>query len=310
MPVYKNKPMENFTEENCFITEWWNTPADSDVSIARVRVEPGITTRCHSLKSTCERYIIIEGEGLAQVGDENAASVSKGDVIEIPPGVRQRITNIGKRSLIFLAVCTPRFVPENYQDCKHAPCAAQGNKIMPVLETGRLSLRPFNLSDAPDVQRLAGAFAIADTTAAIPHPYPDGAAEDWIHTLKGEFISNKMLALAITLKKTGELQGCVSIMDINKSSKSGELGYWIAKDSWGLGYCTEAASAIIKYGFEEMGLNRIQAKHLARNPASGRVMHKLGMKKEGYLRQAFVKWGRYEDNALYAILREDWLKQT
>ena len=309
MSVHKPDPPEYLTEEKCFIAEWWNTPADNDVSVARVRVEPGIATRFHRLDGTMERYIIVEGEGLVEIGYENAAPASKGDVIVIPPGVRQRITNTGKRDLIFLAVCTPRFVPENYQKYEHATDSAQGKREMPILETGRLILRPFNLSDASDLQRLAGEFAIADTTAAIPHPYPDGAAQAWINTHEVEFIKNSMLALAVTLKKTSELQGCISIMDIDKSCKSGELGYWIGKDSWGQGYCTEASSAIINYGFEEMDLNRIQAKHLARNPASGRVMQKLGMKQEGYFRHAFVKWGRYEDNVLYAILREDWLKR-
>ena len=86
----------------------------------------------------------------------------------------------------------------------------------------------------------------------------------------------------------------------------GELGYWIAKDFWGIGYCTEAAKAIVNYGFEQMNLNRIHAHHVARNPASGRVMQKIGMKQEGYFRQATVKWGKFEDEVLYAILREDW----
>ncbi len=306
MPVHRNNPGEYFIDEGCFVTEWWNTSADGEASIARVRVEPGITTRFHKLLGTCERYIILEGEGLAEVGDESAAPVTKGDVVVIHPGVKQRITSTGERDLIFLAICTPRFVPENYQDCEDTPHPVQAERKMPVLETGRLVLRPFNLSDSSDLQRLAGDFAVADTTAAIPHPYPDGAAEAWINTHKDEFINNKMLALAVTLKEDGGLAGCVSILDIDKASNSGELGYWIGKDFWGQGYCTEASSALIKYGFEEMNLNRIQAKHLARNPASGKVMQKLGMKQEGYLRQAFVKWGRYEDDVLYAILREDW----
>jgi [ribosomal protein S5]-alanine N-acetyltransferase len=309
MSVHKTDPPELLTEEKCLITEWWNTSADGDVSIARVRIGPGITTRYHRLDGTRERYVIIEGEGLVEVGEEMAAPVSKGDVVVINPGTRQRITNTGKKDLIFLAVCTPRFVPENYEDCEHAQEMAQGETKMPMLVTGRLVLRPFNLADAPGVQKLAGAFAIADTTAVIPHPYPDGAAQDWINTHEDEFIKNRMLALAVTLKETGGLAGCVSITDIDKSNRSGELGYWIGKDFWGQGYCTEASSALIKYGFEVMRLNRIHSKHFARNPASGKVMQKLGMKREGYLRQAFTKWGRYEDDVLYAILREDWLKQ-
>jgi [ribosomal protein S5]-alanine N-acetyltransferase len=309
MSVHKTDPTEFLTEENCLITECWNTPADEEVSVARVRVKPGITTRFHMLGGTCERYIIIEGEGLAEIGEEMAAPVSKGDVVVIPTGTRQRITNTGGKDLAFLAVCTPRFVPENYRDCEHSPELPQGISQMPILDSGRLVLRPFRLSDASDVQRLAGDFAIADATALIPHPYPDGAAQAWINTHEYEYLQGKMLALAVTLKETGELAGCVSIANENKSNSSGELGYWIGKDFWGQGYCTEAASVIINYGFEEMGLNRIQAEHFARNPASGRVMQKLGMKQEGYLRQAFVKWGRFEDKVLCAILRQEWLRR-
>jgi RimJ/RimL family protein N-acetyltransferase/mannose-6-phosphate isomerase-like protein (cupin superfamily) len=305
MPVHRNNPGEYHFKENCFIIEWWNSSSDSSVSIARVRVEPGVTTKFHSLEGTCERYIIIDGEGLVEIGSEKAAAVSKGDVAVISPGERQRITNTGKNDLIFLAVCTPRFVPENYRDCENETNSSWRKREIPTLVTARLVLRPFNLSDAPLLQRLAGDFSIADTTAAIPHPYPDGAAETWINTHKEEFACNRMLALAVTIKETGVLAGCVSIMNIDSMSSSGEIGYWIGKDFWGRGYCTEAASAIMKYGFEEIDLNRIQGKHLVRNPASGRVMQKLGMKKEGYLRQTFVKWGRYEDCVLYAILRDD-----
>jgi [ribosomal protein S5]-alanine N-acetyltransferase len=309
MPVCKNKPAEYFTEENCFITEWWNTPADDEVSVAMVRVKPGITTRFHILGSTCERYFIIEGEGLVEVGEDMPSPVSKGDAVVIPPGIRQRIANTGDKDLRFLAVCTPRFDQQNYRDCENRQDLSKDRIEMPVFVTGRLVLRPFNLSDVSDVQRLAGEFAIADTTAAIPHPYPDGAAQAWINTHEEEFMNEKMLTLAVMLKETGALAGCVSITDIEKSNNSGELSYWIGKDFWGQGYCTEAASAIINYGFGEMGLNRIQAGHFARNPASGTVMQKLGMKQEGHLRQAFMKWGRFEDKVLYAILREDWLKR-
>jgi [ribosomal protein S5]-alanine N-acetyltransferase len=306
MPVHRNNPREYHFKENCFITELWNSSADNSVSIARVRVEPGVTTKFHRLESTCERYIIIDGEGLVEIGSEKAAAVTKGDVAVIPPGVRQRITNTGVKDLIFLAVCTPRFVPENYRDCESETGSSRGKREIPTLVTGRLILRPFNLSDAPNLQRLAGDFAIADTTAAIPHPYPDGAAEGWINTHEHEFAANKMLALAIIVKETGTFAGCVSIDAIDRTIGSGELGYWIGKDFWDQGYCTEAASAIMKYGFEKIDLNRICARHLARNPASGRVMQKLGMKQEGYLRQAFLKWGICEDMVLYAILREDW----
>jgi len=110
-----NKDKEYFFREGCFITEWHNTPNDEDQSIARVRVEVGVTTRLHSLQSTAERYVILEGAGVATVGSDEI-EVSVGDVVVIPSNCPQKIKNTGPEDLIFLAICTPRFKEENYQD--------------------------------------------------------------------------------------------------------------------------------------------------------------------------------------------------
>jgi len=85
-----------------------------------------------------------------------------------------------------------------------------------------------------------------------------------------------------------------------------ELGYWIAKESWNCGYATEASQAVIDFGFGTLGLHRIQARHLVRNPASGRVMEKLGMQQEGIERDSIIKWGRYESLVVYSILEPEW----
>lgn len=107
---------EYFFREGCYITELDNDASDPTLSIARARVEPGKTTRWHTLQHTVERYVIISGEGLVEVGTEPARAVSPGDVVIIPANCRQRIHNSGADDLIFLALCTPRFVPENYLD--------------------------------------------------------------------------------------------------------------------------------------------------------------------------------------------------
>jgi mannose-6-phosphate isomerase-like protein (cupin superfamily) len=104
------------TSEKCSIIELVNTPDDPDVSIARARVAPGVTTRWHRLVATAERYVILEGIGRAEVGSLPPQDVSAGDVVLIPPLCRQRITNIGGGDLIFLAICTPRFRPEAYEE--------------------------------------------------------------------------------------------------------------------------------------------------------------------------------------------------
>ncbi len=100
--------------EGCYITELSNTDADPGLSIARARVEPGVTTRWHQLRDTTERYCILSGEGIVEVGDAPPQPVGPGDVVVIAPMQRQRISNSGSEDLVFLAICTPRFDIANY----------------------------------------------------------------------------------------------------------------------------------------------------------------------------------------------------
>jgi len=104
-----------FESEGCYITELSNNEFDPDLSIARARVRPGVTTSWHRLKNTTERYCILSGAGIVEVGDAVRREVYSGDVVLIPPMQRQRITNVGKEDLIFLAICTPRFEKHNYE---------------------------------------------------------------------------------------------------------------------------------------------------------------------------------------------------
>jgi len=109
-------PQEYFFEaEGCYITELSNTPDDPSVSIAQARVSSGVTTAWHRLKNTTERYVIIAGSGLVEIDDDAPRAVQTGDVVLIAPMKKQRITNIGQQDLVFMAICTPRFVPENYE---------------------------------------------------------------------------------------------------------------------------------------------------------------------------------------------------
>jgi mannose-6-phosphate isomerase-like protein (cupin superfamily) len=107
---------EFYTREGCFINELSNTPEDPAASIARARVAPGVTTRWHRLDGTVERYLILEGRGRVEVGSLPPQEVGPGDVVLIPPSCRQRIANVGDGDLIFLAICTPRFVQEAYEE--------------------------------------------------------------------------------------------------------------------------------------------------------------------------------------------------
>jgi RimJ/RimL family protein N-acetyltransferase len=180
--------------------------------------------------------------------------------------------------------------------------------VLPVIETQRLRLRPFEISDAKDVQRLAGDRAVADTTLNIPHPYDDGEAEIWISGHRDLFKKWEHAIFAIALRETGELVGAMGL-HLNPRFNRAELGYWIGKPYWNNGYCTEAARRVVQFGFEDLLLNRIHAHHMSRNPASGRVMEHIGMRLEGTMRQHVRKWDKYEDIVCYAILREDWERE-
>lgn len=117
--IKKFDPGKEFRiDEGCWILELSNTSEDPEVSIARARVPPGVTTRWHRLRGTAERYVILEGEGVMEVGGLQPQRVNPGDVVLIPPLRRQRITSSGTRDLIFLAICTPPFTPECYEDAE------------------------------------------------------------------------------------------------------------------------------------------------------------------------------------------------
>lgn len=107
---------EYLTDEGCHILELSNTPDDPAVSIARARVGPGVTTRLHRLTDTGERYVILSGQGLVEIGGQPPAAVGPGDVVLIPPGCPQRIGNTCTGDLVFLAICSPRFTAAVYED--------------------------------------------------------------------------------------------------------------------------------------------------------------------------------------------------
>ncbi len=111
---HTDKP-EYYFEERCFITELLNTPAVPELSVARARVEPGVTTVLHRVKGTAEKYYILSGYGRAEVDGRVLEEVGPGDMVLIPEGQSQCITNTGKEDLVFLCFCTPRFEVGNYE---------------------------------------------------------------------------------------------------------------------------------------------------------------------------------------------------
>jgi [ribosomal protein S5]-alanine N-acetyltransferase len=150
--------------------------------------------------------------------------------------------------------------------------------MQPTLQTARLILRPFHLSDAPVVQHLAGAPEVAATTLNVPHPYQDGMAEAWIKSHEKDFAARRQAVFAVAWRESNEFCGCI-----------------------GLG--------ILRFAFEELDLHRVYASHMTNNPASGRVMQKIGMMHEGCLREHYFKDGRFVTTEQYGILKSDWLNR-
>lgn len=167
------------------------------------------------------------------------------------------------------------------------------------LHTERLVLRPFEPADADVVQREVSRVEIA-RMMAIPHPYPAGAAAEWIATTKPG------RDFAVESHETAELVGAITL-NRHEQHRRAELGYWCVLAHWSRGYMTEAVRAVIDHGFRELALHRVHAQCYGDNPASRRVLEKAGMTYEGSLRQHSFRLGRFADKLQFGILRSEWL---
>ncbi|HEX5386475.1 MAG TPA: GNAT family N-acetyltransferase [Gemmatimonadales bacterium] len=177
--------------------------------------------------------------------------------------------------------------------------------VVPVLRTARLLLGPYTESDVPDIVRLAGAREIFDTTLSIPHPYEPAHAYGYFAFAAAEHAHGTGLHLAVRVLEDLRLIGGIGLKDIERERMEAELGYWIGVEYWNRGYATEAAAAVVRHGFAVLDLARIHAHHLARNPASGRVLERIGMGREREVRQPSPKDGELEDVVYYSMLRDD-----
>jgi ribosomal-protein-alanine N-acetyltransferase len=191
--------------------------------------------------------------------------------------------------------------------------------FIPTLYTPRLTLRPFASTDAPRVRELAGDERIAATTLSIPHPYPKGLAEKWIRTHGPLAQDGKQYHFGVTLagtrtpgreedlSETGHLIGAVGLMLRSEVGEDcAELGYWIGVPYWSRGFATEAAHAVLSFGFERKRLQRVIGRHLTNNPASGRVLQRLGMTQDDMLQESVRKGDELIDLEGYGITREEW----
>lgn len=171
------------------------------------------------------------------------------------------------------------------------------------LETERLVLKSLSAVDAPALSEVANDRRITSVTRSIVHPFLEADAVEWIK-MKQEDPDG--FSFGIFLKPEARLIGQIGLLTIEWSNDVGELGFFVGFDHWGNGYVTEAARRVVRFGFEEIGLNRISAHHIDHNSASGVVLVKIGMQREGVFRQRVKKEGVYEDIVAYALLRDEY----
>lgn len=175
----------------------------------------------------------------------------------------------------------------------------------PTIRTERLLLRAHTPADLDALVRICNDPEVAANTATIPHPYTRADAQAFLErTVQGAADGSAVVFAAEELA-TGELAGGVGLK-IEADQRRAEMGYVFGRAHWRRGLATEAARAVLGYAFTELGLDRVFAQHFPHNPASGRVLAKIGMRQEGLLRGHGLKLGRRMDLVFWGLLREEW----
>ncbi len=170
-----------------------------------------------------------------------------------------------------------------------------------IISTDRLVLRLFHNADAEAVTVLCNNYNIFKSTLYLPYPYFIEDALTWIEPQLDNFNADKSYEFAITDEETGELYGAIALTN-NQRFNHGEIAYWIGEKFWGKGYATEASQAILQFAFEEKKYHKVFARYFSSNQASGRVLQKLGMEKEGTLVEHIKKEEKYEDLVYCGII--------
>lgn len=175
----------------------------------------------------------------------------------------------------------------------------------PELKTERLILGKVTYKDIPKIIDYAGNKNVSDTTLNIPHPYEKDHALFWINSAEKGFEEGTQYTFAQRVRATDEFIGGIGLK-IDPRFDRAVLGYWIAEEFWNKGYATEAVEAILKFGFFQLSLNKIYATHLVENTASGKVMIKNGMIKEGELKDHTKKGDQYRSLIQYRLTKEEY----
>ena len=178
---------------------------------------------------------------------------------------------------------------------------------LPELTTNRLILRNMRMSDARDIYEYSCDPQVARHVLWEAHQSIH-QTKAYIRYVLRQYRMGSPSSFCIALKETGKVIGTIGFMWVSNENRSAEVGYSLSRAYWNRGYMTEALAAVLRFGFEELNLNRIEAQFECDNPASGRVMEHVGMRREGTLKERLYNKSRFVDVELYAILREEWRK--
>lgn len=175
---------------------------------------------------------------------------------------------------------------------------------MPRLQTERLILRRLSTSDCEDVFYYSRDPQVPKYLLWDPHPNLDYTRQ-YLDYIAQRYRLGDFYDWALERKSDGRVIGTCGFTSINFHSDSAEVGYVLARDCWGQGYAAEALECVLGFGFDYVGFNRIEAKYMAENPASRRVMEKCSMTFEGVLRSSMKVKGKYRDIGICSILRDE-----
>ncbi|HHB77980.1 MAG TPA: N-acetyltransferase [Saprospiraceae bacterium] len=171
----------------------------------------------------------------------------------------------------------------------------------PTLFSKRLVLNQPVTDDIPVIVSLLNVEEFSKYTLTMPYPYLEKDAKFWFELAQKGFAQKNKFIFAIRQKNDPKIIGGIDL-SLNIKHNKGELGYWLGLPYWNKGYMTEAAKTVVQFGFGELGLKRIFASHFTSNPASGRVMQKVGMQKEGVLKCYTKKGDVYQDHVVYGVI--------
>ncbi len=171
----------------------------------------------------------------------------------------------------------------------------------------RISLTKIQANDIPKIVDYANNAKIAEMTLNIPHPYSEDDAIFWVNLSNQGFKNGSQYTFAIRLNSTKEFIGGMGLI-VEKKFDLASIGYWVAEPFWNNGYASEALGSLLKFGFKQVNLNKIYATHLIENPASGKVMIKNNMIKEGTLVDHVKKNEAYHSLVQYRLTKKEYLK--